>query len=166
MRAEVLAAHAGRGEVLIDVLQALGGVQDQAERVAIANSILGIGAKELLPLIRDYSELEREVTKLGFGMDEHLLKRLGQGSDEIDTLKMRWDLLVRHLLANAGRPQVSYSTVVHQLFAEMQTISGDVGAKALIGEYPEAVCEVAMADDGVLCDVDTPEALAAVKSAG
>jgi molybdenum cofactor cytidylyltransferase len=39
-------------------------------------------------------------------------------------------------------------------------------ARALIGEYPEAVCEVAMADDGVLSDVDTPEALAALKSAG
>jgi hypothetical protein len=87
------------GQVLIEVLQALGGVQNQAERVAVANSILGIGAKELLPLIRNYSELEGEVTKLGFGMDEHLLKRLGQGSDEIDKLKMRWDLLVRHLLA-------------------------------------------------------------------
>ncbi len=51
-------------------------------------------------------------------------------------------------------------------FAEMQTISGDVGAKALIGGYPEAVCEVAMADDAVLSDVDTPEGLAALKSAG
>jgi molybdenum cofactor cytidylyltransferase len=51
-------------------------------------------------------------------------------------------------------------------FPEMQTISGDVGAKALIGEYPEAVCEVAMADDAVLSDVDTPEGLAALKSAG
>jgi molybdenum cofactor cytidylyltransferase len=53
-----------------------------------------------------------------------------------------------------------------RFFAEMQTISGDVGAKALIGEYPEAVCEVAMADDGVLSDVDTPEALAALKTSG
>ncbi|MDH3593620.1 MAG: molybdopterin-binding/glycosyltransferase family 2 protein [Rhodospirillales bacterium] len=51
-------------------------------------------------------------------------------------------------------------------FAEMQTISGDVGAKALIGEYPEEVCEVAMADDAVLSDVDTPAGLAALKSAG
>jgi molybdenum cofactor cytidylyltransferase len=56
--------------------------------------------------------------------------------------------------------------IARRFFAEMQTISGDVGAKALIVEYPEAVCEVAMADDGVLCDVDTAEALAAVKSAG
>ena len=56
--------------------------------------------------------------------------------------------------------------IARRFFAEVQTIAGDVGAKALIGEYPEAVCEVAMTDDGVLCDVDTPEALAAIRSAG
>ncbi|MHC4108981.1 MAG: nucleotidyltransferase family protein, partial [Planctomycetota bacterium] len=49
-------------------------------------------------------------------------------------------------------------------FAEMLAVSGDVGARALIGEYPEAVCEVAVSDDGVLSGVDTPEALAALKS--
>jgi molybdenum cofactor cytidylyltransferase len=53
-----------------------------------------------------------------------------------------------------------------RFFAEMQTVAGDTGAKALIGQYPELVCEVAMADDGVLSDVDTPKALAALKSAG
>ncbi len=49
---------------------------------------------------------------------------------------------------------------------EVQAISGDIGAKALIGEYPEAVAEVPMADDAVLLDVDTPDALATLKSAG
>ena len=48
-------------------------------------------------------------------------------------------------------------------FAEIQAISGDVGARHLIGEYPEAVAEVAMADDAVLHDVDTPDALAALR---
>ncbi len=55
--------------------------------------------------------------------------------------------------------------IARRFFAEIQAISGDLGAKSLIGEYPEAVCEVAMPDDSVTHDVDTPEALAAVKSA-
>jgi molybdenum cofactor cytidylyltransferase len=54
--------------------------------------------------------------------------------------------------------------------AEMQEISGDVGARHLIGEYPELVAEVAMDETesgrGVLLDVDTPEALAALKETG
>ena len=57
-----------------------------------------------------------------------------------------------------------------RFLAEMQEIEGDVGARHLIGEYPEVVCEVAMdgtgAGEGVLVDVDTPEALAALKHAG
>jgi len=50
-----------------------------------------------------------------------------------------------------------------RFFAEMQAVAGDVGAKSLIERYPEMVCEVAMADDGVLGDVDTPESLAALR---
>jgi molybdenum cofactor cytidylyltransferase len=57
-----------------------------------------------------------------------------------------------------------------RFLAEMQEIAGDVGARHLIGEYPEMVCEVAMDETGsgrgVLVDVDTPEALAALKHAG
>jgi molybdenum cofactor cytidylyltransferase len=45
-------------------------------------------------------------------------------------------------------------------FAEMGKVQGDVGARHLIGAYPEAVAEVAMADDGVLLDIDEPGALA------
>jgi molybdenum cofactor cytidylyltransferase len=45
---------------------------------------------------------------------------------------------------------------------EMMTLHGDVGAKHLVGDYPELVVEVEMADDGVLLDVDTPDALARV----
>jgi molybdenum cofactor cytidylyltransferase len=48
-----------------------------------------------------------------------------------------------------------------RFFPEMQEIAGDVGARHLIGAYPETVAEVEMAeDDGVLLDIDTPEALA------
>ncbi len=50
-------------------------------------------------------------------------------------------------------------------FTEMATVAGDVGARHLIGEHAEALCEVAMPDDGVLVDLDTPSALAAHKAA-
>jgi molybdenum cofactor cytidylyltransferase len=47
-----------------------------------------------------------------------------------------------------------------RFFAEMAELAGDVGAKHLIGEHAELVCEVEMDTDGVLVDIDTPEALA------
>src|SRR4029077_816687 len=46
---------------------------------------------------------------------------------------------------------------------EMAELAGDVGAKHLIGEHAELVCEVEMDSDGVLIDIDTPDALAALR---
>jgi molybdenum cofactor cytidylyltransferase len=51
-----------------------------------------------------------------------------------------------------------------QFFPEMAALTGDVGAKHLMAEHPELVVEVPAEDDGVLADVDTPEALAALSS--
>ena len=42
-------------------------------------------------------------------------------------------------------------------FAAMTETTGDTGAKHLIGEHTEAVCEVPMPDDAALKDVDTME---------
>ena len=47
-----------------------------------------------------------------------------------------------------------------QFFEEMMAVSGDTGAKHLIGEHGDLVCEVAMEDAGVLLDLDTPQAMA------
>ena len=51
-----------------------------------------------------------------------------------------------------------------RFFADLSTLEGDVGARHLIGRYPEAVVEVPVSDKAALVDVDTPEALIAVKA--
>ncbi len=48
-----------------------------------------------------------------------------------------------------------------RFFPEMTTLSGDSGAKHLIGEHADLVCEVEMAGEAAITDIDTPEALAA-----
>ena len=53
-----------------------------------------------------------------------------------------------------------------QFLEEMQEVAGDVGARHLIGAHGELVAEVPIDDDGVLVDVDTPEALTAMGSGG
>lgn len=50
-------------------------------------------------------------------------------------------------------------------FPEMQSLRGDVGARHLIGEYAEAVCEVAVDRPAVLTDVDSPAELESVRGA-
>lgn len=45
-------------------------------------------------------------------------------------------------------------------FPAIKALSGDVGARHLIGENPNQVIEVPMDDDAILTDLDTPEVLA------
>ena len=47
-----------------------------------------------------------------------------------------------------------------RFFGELMTLSGDTGAKHLIGEHADLVCEVEMAGEAAVTDIDTPEALA------
>ena len=51
-----------------------------------------------------------------------------------------------------------------RFFADLMAVEGDVGARHLIGRYPEAVAEVPLTGTAALTDVDTPEALQAVKA--
>lgn len=51
-----------------------------------------------------------------------------------------------------------------RFFSEMKDIEGDVGARHLIGVHDKYVTEVEMAGEGVLVDIDTPQALADAKA--
>jgi len=51
-----------------------------------------------------------------------------------------------------------------RFFPELAAIDGDVGARHLIASYPEAVAEAPLSGTAALVDVDTPDALKAVKA--
>jgi molybdenum cofactor cytidylyltransferase len=51
-----------------------------------------------------------------------------------------------------------------RFFHELMALDGDIGARHLIGRYPEAVSEVPLTDTAALVDVDTPEALVRVRA--
>jgi molybdenum cofactor cytidylyltransferase len=51
-----------------------------------------------------------------------------------------------------------------RFFPELATLQGDTGARNLIASFPEAVIEVPLPGTAALVDVDTPEALEAVKA--
>ena len=51
-----------------------------------------------------------------------------------------------------------------RFFPDLMTVEGDVGARYLIGRYTEAVAEVPLSGTAALTDVDTPEALEAVRA--
>jgi molybdenum cofactor cytidylyltransferase len=51
-----------------------------------------------------------------------------------------------------------------RFFPDLMAVEGDVGARYLIGRYSEAVSELPLTGTATLTDVDTPEALEAVKA--
>ncbi len=52
-----------------------------------------------------------------------------------------------------------------EFFDPMSRVSGDVGARHLIGAHDDKVVEVEVDSDGVILDVDTPEMLKAINNA-
>jgi len=50
-----------------------------------------------------------------------------------------------------------------RFFDAMKTVSGDVGARHLLGENEELVVEIETGDEAVLIDIDTPQALKAAR---
>jgi molybdenum cofactor cytidylyltransferase len=53
-----------------------------------------------------------------------------------------------------------------RFFSEIAKLAGDSGAKHLIGEHADLVCEVEMTGEAAITDIDTPEALAAWRTKG
>jgi molybdenum cofactor cytidylyltransferase len=51
-----------------------------------------------------------------------------------------------------------------RFFPDLMDVEGDIGARHLIGRYSEAVIEVPLSGTAALTDIDTPEALQAVKA--
>ena len=51
-----------------------------------------------------------------------------------------------------------------RFFPELAALDGDTGARHLIASYPEAVAEVPLTGTAALVDVDTPDALKAVRA--
>ncbi|HTS42631.1 MAG TPA: molybdopterin-binding/glycosyltransferase family 2 protein [Xanthobacteraceae bacterium] len=87
-------------------------------------------------------------------------------ADLIDKLIAAFDpergalVVVPSIAGKRGNPVV-WS---RRFFPELMALEGDVGARHLIGRYPEAVVEVPVSDKAALIDVDTPEALVAVRA--
>jgi molybdenum cofactor cytidylyltransferase len=89
----------------------------------------------------------------------------GVTSSLVDKLIAAFDPLEDRAICVATRNGKHGNPVLFakRFFPEILSIEGDVGAKHLLAQYGESVCEVEAADDGPLIDIDTPEALAAYR---
>ncbi|CAN0557319.1 unnamed protein product [Laminaria digitata] len=87
----------------------------------------------------------------------------GVTAADIDSLIDAFDPLAGHTICVPTHHGKRGNPVLwgQRYFTEMAGVSGDVGARHLIGENTDQVVEVPRDNPGVLIDLDTPEAVAA-----
>jgi len=79
-------------EVFYEVVDALGGIESQTERDAIAMEVMGRSAQDLNPLILQGSdalrELAEEAKDTGYVLDESQIKKLGEVDDAYQRMQL------------------------------------------------------------------------------
>ena len=87
----------------------------------------------------------------------------GVGAVDIDSLIDAFDPAHGHSICVPTHNDKRGNPVLwaRRYFAEIASVSGDVGARHLIGENADQVIEVPRDNPGILIDLDTPEAVAA-----
>ena len=126
-------------DVFMDVIDALGQIDNEAERDAAAYDIFGRSAKELNPLIEmgseGFADLQQEAHDAGAVLDGDALGALNDTQDAMDRMDQAV-MVVQRNFATALAPAVS---AVGDAFAEM---SADADWSDLFSELGAAVSDV------------------------
>ena len=109
-------------EVFYEVIDALGGVESQTERDALAMKIMGRSAQDLNPLILQGSdalrELAEEAEAAGYVLDESQIKKLGEVDDAAQRAKLTYTAFTNQIateFAPASKAAMeTFSKVVQQ----------------------------------------------------
>lgn len=85
------------GPVVLQVLEKLSTMPEAAERARYAQETLGRGAKELMPLIANYTELQRVVASIHIGEDATGSQELLKANRAINELEASWNQFKKSL---------------------------------------------------------------------
>ena len=138
--AKVGVTGATSGELLSNFLQKLAEIPDDTQRIALAHEVLGRSSQQILPLIKNYAELQEAVQHLGPQIDENLSKKLLASDDALDKLSLSWTRLKERLAAFAAPGVESFVNLLTALITgdTMPTIDkqiADIEAKMVsLGE--------------------------------
>lgn len=112
-------------EVFYEVIDALGGIESQTERDAIAMEIMGRSAQDLNPLIIQGSaalrELSEEAKKAGYVLDESQIKKLGEVDDAHQKLISTMEAEKKKIAAEWAPAEIA----AMEAFANAVKVAGD-----------------------------------------
>jgi len=99
--------------IFYDTIDALGKIQNETERNALANELFGKSYQNLNPLIEGGAdklrELSQQFDELDLGVDQETLDKANELNDQIDTIKATWQqamLVMGASLAENFGPQL------------------------------------------------------------
>ncbi len=104
------------GPVLLEFLSKLSGISSQTERVRLATEVLGRGAKEILPLINSYSDLQRVVQQFGSTLDNSATAELLKADRAIREATASYEELKRSLAAKIAPITINITRRITDLF--------------------------------------------------
>lgn len=104
------------GTALVKLLEKLAEIPDATERISKAHEIMGRGAIQLEPLLRNYSELSAAVESLGGQLSGEMVQGLLKADDAADKLGIAWSHLKENLAATfAPAVTAGLDTLTHFL---------------------------------------------------
>lgn len=90
-------------DVFLETIDALGGIENAAERDAVANDLFGKSFADMKPLVDAGSEALQgyidEANDLGVVMDEEQIAKLQEVNDAVDRNNARWEALKNEIAA-------------------------------------------------------------------
>ena len=164
----VHAVRAALASQAVEVVVVLGHMADEIK--AVAQSAVPAGARLRFVVNPDFAEglstsvrtgmaalgqdIDAAIVQLGDmpGVNAALLDRLIAAFSPVEGRS----ICVPTVAGKRGNPVLW----ARRFFGDMARLAGDTGAKHLIGEHADLVCEVEMTGEAAITDIDTPEALA------
>ena len=126
-------------DVFMDAVDALGGIENEAERDAAAYDLFGRSAKELNPLIEmgseGFAELKQEAHDAGAVMDGETLDSLNDVSDSMERMEQA-GMVVQRSFASALAPAI---TAVSDALTSM---ANDADWQDLFSDLGESIAEI------------------------
>lgn len=116
----------GQDEVFTEVIKALGQMENETERDALAMQIFGKSAAELNPLIEDNGETYKRVADIFKNngleiVDDETLQRANDFNDSLDEIKATWGLAI----STIGTQLAGYlAPAMEKIAAVIETVAG------------------------------------------
>lgn len=131
------------GELLTGFLQKLAQIPDDTQRITLAHEVLGRSSQQILPLIKNYDELQKSIRELGPAIGDQLAGDLQRADDSLDKLSISWNRFKEEIAAGAAPTIMLLVDDFRMLIVETSKLTQETigNARALAGMVPPALVQ-------------------------